>query len=189
MPRPTINWSIIPKALDFYEKLGYSYVEVPWIVSGEAINVTLPPDRTGLRTQDGPLVGSAEQSFLHMALNGDLLSGRHVACSPCFRDDEEDDLHQRYFFKVELILLSLVPILDANRRVRDMADEALVFFTGLYGGRDASIVPTEQGLDIEVNGIEVGSYGYRSYKELHWIFGTGIAEPRFSLASSGRFRR
>ena len=36
--------------------------------------------------------------------------------------------------------------------------------------------------DISLNGIEVGSYGYRTYAGHHWIFGTGLALPRMTIA-------
>ena len=30
------------------------------------------------------------------------------------------------------------------------------------------------------NKIELGSYGTRKYKNIEWVFGTGLAEPRLS---------
>jgi hypothetical protein len=63
-----------------------------------------------------------------------------------------------------------------------MSQDALFFYRSIYEARDAAIIPTAQGLDIELGGIELGSYGYRSYGRLHWIYGTGFAEPRFSQA-------
>lgn len=189
MPPPRINYHLVDEALKYYNTLGYRYVEVPWLISDEALRVTLPPDRVGLRTQYGALVGSAEQGFIQMMLDNELISGRCVAAGPCFRDEPVvDDLHQLTFFKVELIEVATMPIRDANRRIKDMADEAWVFFTSTWGiaERHAEIVLTPDGLDIEVNGIEVGSYGYRSYKDFHWIYGTGLALPRLSLAASRR---
>lgn len=106
--RPRIYWALIPRALLHYKTYDYEYIEVPWVISEEALRVTLPSDRVGHRTQDGPLVGSAEQGFVQMYLDGEL------------------------------------------------------------------------------NGIEIGSYGYRSYRELHWIYGTGLAEPRFTLAQKSK---
>jgi hypothetical protein len=32
------------------------------------------------------------------------------------------------------------------------------------------------------NDIEIGSYGMREYENFKWIYGTGMAEPRFSKA-------
>lgn len=33
---------------------------------------------------------------------------------------------------------------------------------------------------VEIPKGELGSYGYREYRNLQCIYGTGIAEPRFS---------
>jgi hypothetical protein len=176
-----IRWDFVSQAIAYYSGLGYSYVEVPWIVGPEAINVTLPPGHTAFTTMDGTLVGSAEQSFLHMALNGSLGEGDYVAATPCFRDDAVDRLHQRTFFKVELISLSPQP-LDASL-VPSMARMAHDFFTRMPGGDAATIVRTQAGFDIELGGVELGSYGYRAYAGWYWVYGTGLAEPRFSLAT------
>ena len=34
--------------------------------------------------------------------------------------------------------------------------------------------------DILINGIEYGSYGIRTFKDFYYIYGTGVALPRFS---------
>jgi len=181
---PKISWANVAKAISFYTHCGFSYVEVPWVVTDEAVNITLPPGVQAQRCQDGPLVGSGEQSLLQMALDGDLMSGRYVAASPCFRDDAPDVWHQRTFFKVEAMELSMLPIPDAHHRVEELADLALRFLGSLEGGEAVEIVETAFGLDIELYGIELGSYGYRSFGDLHWIYGTGYADPRFTLAST-----
>jgi hypothetical protein len=43
-----------------------------------------------------------------------------------------------------------------------------------------SEVVTADGLDIEVDGVEVGSYGRRACALGAYDYGTGLAEPRFS---------
>ena len=43
------------------------------------------------------------------------------------------------------------------------------------------IVKTEEGYDLEVGGIEIGSYGIRKCDYLEWIYGTACAEPRMSV--------
>jgi hypothetical protein len=45
-------------------------------------------------------------------------------------------------------------------------------------------VETEQGYDLECNGIEIGSYGIRSCEYLEWIYATGLAEPRMSIVKN-----
>lgn len=176
-----INWQRVARAVAHYSSIGYQYVEAPWIVGDEALGVTLPPDKTGLRTQDGPLVGSAEQSFLQLMLDGQLSAGRYVAATPCFRDDEVDDLHQRTFFKVELIR-----VFDDNQTASALCEQvvqdALGFFCSVAPADSLARRDTPIGCDIELDGVEIGSYGCRQYRGHHWVYGTGLAEPRFSIA-------
>lgn len=188
--RPAINWMLIGRAIDVYQHAyNYRYVEAPWIVPKSVIEVTLPPGRSGIHCEDGALVGSAEQSFIHMMLEGELEVGRYMAATPCFRDEvPEDELHLRRFFKVELIEVLPGPT-GHEARVQAMAQDALSFFAGTYDALASVIVPTEQGLDIELHGVELGSYGYREHRGHHWIYGTGIAEPRFSQAVARGRRR
>lgn len=188
-----INWSYVAKAIEFYQENGFKYLEVPWIVPEQAVAVTLPKDKKSLDTRLGTLVGSAEQSFIYLMQGNWLFNARHVAATPCFRDDPEDDLHHKWFFKVELIervapYLKQTAIEDV---VWNMATVALDFYQSLPGGAAAAIVPTPDGLDIELHGRELGSYGHRSYESVNgfvstrfaWVYGTGFADPRFSYAS------
>lgn len=175
-----INWEVIGESLSFYKKIGYQYIEVPWTVGEEALKTTLPPGRKGIHCDDGALVGSAEQSFIQLMLDEKLQPGRYVAATPCFRDEQSDTLHQRSFFKVELINFSREPMSLTKELVWEMATNARTFFHQTQS--KSLIFETEVGLDIELNGIEIGSYGYRNYKNNHWIYGTGMAEPRFSQA-------
>ena len=48
-------------------------------------------------------------------------------------------------------------------------------------GKGVDVVKTEQGFDLEYNGIEIGSYGIRSCEYLKWIYATGLAEPRMTI--------
>lgn len=175
-----INWGNVSKAIEFYVGRGYHYLEVPWIVSDAAMAVTLPPGHEATRCQDGALVGSAEQSFIHLMLEGRLAPGRYVAATPCFRDDQVDEWHRRYFFKVELIDFDTRPFPEPDVAARAMAGEAELFF--LARGAECKVVSTADGYDCELMGVELGSYGYRNYLDYHWIYGTGYAEPRFTQA-------
>jgi seryl-tRNA synthetase len=181
-----ISYANVQRAISFYTFCGFTYVEVPWIVTDEAVNVTLPLDVEAFRCQAGPLVGSAEQSFIQMALDGDLTSGRYVGASPCFRQEKVlDRLHQQTFFKVELIELSMLPIPNARHHVEALAELAQRFFESIPGCSDTQIVDVPGGFDIEHRGVELGSYGYRSHRDFHWIYGTGYADPRFRSTISG----
>jgi len=177
-----IDWWLIGEAVSHYKREGFKYIEVPWFVSDAAVRVTMPPGRMGHRTQDGPLVGSAEQSFIQLMMNGTLPPGKYVAATPCFRDDEVDELHQRYFMKVELIQVCGSQDLKVENQLHEMVKQALGFFQSWYEG-DYRIVKTDQELDIELNGIEIGSYGYREHEQFRWFFGTGLAEPRFTIVT------
>lgn len=181
-----ISWKFIAQAIEFYESIGFTYVEVPWIVDPKAVAITLPAGHTAFQTMDGALVGSAEQSFLALAMAGKLESGTYVAASPCFRDDTPDALHQRTFFKVELIDIRPRSESFGKYDVQKMAKIARSFFINLPQGWGVQIVECDHGLDIELNGIELGSYGYREHGDWHWVYGTGLAEPRFSLATAGK---
>lgn len=178
-----IRYDLIAKAIDFYEGKGFKYVEVPWIVGRDAINVTLPDGKVPLETQDGTLVGSAEQAFIQLAMDDAIKPGRYVAASPCFRDDVPDRLHQRYFFKVELIAIArdVLPSMS----VEEMAELARSFYATLPGGASCELAHVSAGIDLEIDGVELGSYGSRSHDGWRWTYGTGFAEPRFSIATTG----
>lgn len=184
-----IDYSLISRAIEYYRGKGFNYVEAPWIVKSKAIRSTLPEGKLPFYVtgeMGDSLVGSAEQAFVWLMLDGKLPLGSHMAAGPCFRDDEVDDLHQKTFFKVELIIvMDYAPppefayrmALDAYRGFRRcMPDAGEGFEVGM------KIVETEVGYDINLNGIEIGSYGVRSFEGHHWIYGTGLAEPRFSMA-------
>lgn len=183
--RPPTDWTRLARAVDWYVRRGYSYVEVPWIVPPGPALATLPEDRRPFETLDGVLVGSAEQSLVHLALSGALLPGRHVAVSPCFRDDPEDEVHFRHFMKVELMVLHRSPLHEAGSymHTRDVLDDARDFMSK-ESDRAPLLSATRAGVDLVLSGLEVGSYGYRSAGGVSWTYGTGLAEPRFSQALS-----
>jgi hypothetical protein len=185
LPSAEIDWTLLGRAVDFYKARGYTYVEAPWAVSEETLAITCPNPRFAARVDHlGALVGSAEQSFLHLDLAGDLGAGCFVACTPCFRlGDHGDGLHFPYFMKVELYrndhdVMALFKMLgDAGELYRELGAPA-----------DALQAPqTEEGVDITLNGIEIGSFGFRTHESAdgslhHWTYGTGLALPRFSQA-------
>lgn len=204
IPHANIDWGLLARAVAFYQSQGYKYVEMPWAVSPESVAITCPdPAFTGAVEGLGSLVGSAEQAFLHMDLAGKLGKGRFVALTPCFRlGDYDDDLHHPYFMKVELYVndaqdvgakvsgdtqasgdcgpflayLHMLSIVGQFNRAVLGEDE----IEGVHG------VETSEGCDVELNGIEIGSYGIREHNGHVWVYGTGVAEPRFSQARAAR---
>ena len=181
-----IRWQYLSRAFTYYSFI-YKPIEVPWIVSEKAIRATLPPEKIPFQTSGGYLVGSAEQSFIELTLTGNLNCGKYVACSPCFRDEQEDDLHQKTFMKVELFHRFSSRPSDNNiqNNIANMIADAKCCFKALNAKLDNNIIKTlktDEGFDLEINGIEVGSYGYREFDDIYWVYGTGLAEPRFSIA-------
>ncbi len=194
MSDPTeIRWDLVAAARSWYSRWGYRYVEAPWIVTQKAIKVTLPPGRCGYSLghpeySPGFLVGSAEQAFLQMMFDGQLPAGKYFAAGPCFRDEDKvDDLHSRSFFKVELI-----HVIEDKQTFEDVDDDSVYdlmstckrFFEDRCG-QLTSVVPTGHMMyDIELGGVEIGSYGLRTYENHKWVYGTGLALPRFSIAAT-----
>lgn len=186
--RPKIDYEMLGQAVAEYEKRGYRYVECPWMVPDHAIRATLPGDapyweaavrceydegRRDAFVESYGLVGSAEQSFLTL----DLPPGHYVGVTPCFRWEVEENIFTRHtFMKVELFVNH-----EESELMRVM-DDAFEVMSMLGNTNQIVTVPTEEGYDFNLFGIEVGSYGERATSELAWIYGTGLALPRFSAA-------
>ncbi len=181
-----IDYLVLAQALSFYEAHGFSYIEVPWAVSEAAINETLPPGKKPDIFLNGKcLVGSAEQSFIEYMLQERTL-GKHCAITPCFRDDVEDEWHQKYFMKLELyqFIQKGTDAKIVERHLERMIAVAKEFFSRYIPVRTQK---TNDGIDIVCahSGIELGSYGIRYLKDGDgWIYGTGVAEPRFSAVKA-----
>lgn len=185
-----IDWSRIGRAVEFYRSRGFTYVEVPWVVPREITEVTLPKGGIPFCLKpeggqwDSDLVGSAEQSFLWMSSLRILpFGGKFVGVSPCFRSDSRTRLHQQTFHKVELYAPTL-SLGDPETRTLSFLEEARSFFES--EGLSVESEKTALGTDLlSRSGIEVGSYGSRTWGGISWTYGTGLAEPRFSQALKG----
>lgn len=170
-----IDYGKIAKAIKHYTELGYEYIEVPWLVSQETMNVTAPSDRRLFDTFAGSLVASGEQSFIEIRKT--LKRGKYLCATPCFRDEQSiDELHRQYFFKVELI--------NVGPRHQGAAAMQLLFdaWKLFHNYWPVDTVKTDIGWDLNIGEVEVGSYGYREHDGFAWAYGTGIAEPRLSQA-------
>jgi hypothetical protein len=189
-------------AIRTYERFGYRYVDAPWAVSKQAMDITRPTwaGAETLRFVAGGVelcpVASAEQSFLQMQMDANKATrGPYVAFTPCFRNEPVvDDLHQPYFMKVELIYW-LDPegsFTEHEVVMHRMIDHARRFFESYI---DTDIVPNTElaqsdpvgvgGAAFDVvslrSGTEIGSYGIRQHPLVgRWVYGTGCAEPRLT---------
>lgn len=177
---PTIGWKNLNRTLEHFMAQGYTYVEVPWTVPRHITEITFPEAFAVLGAGADDLIGSSEQSFLHLALDGGLERGRYCALTPCFRHEAQyTNTHRPYFMKVELFN-TLTPTPEAMGKT---LVEGLDWFKKLTKNKGLlDIEHTAQGFDINLNGIEIASYGIRTYNGLTWLYATGLAEPRFSVA-------
>lgn len=176
---PPIDWSLLGRAVAFYQTKGYTYVEAPWFVDHAIQKQTFDGDacteinymEAGVPVHGSPsfLVASGEQSMLAL----DLAPGLYVTCTPCFRvEGSYDFLTRPYFMKVELFDNRAEP------KPSRLQHDAWEFMRNYVHERELVEVDTPEGTDLCIAGIEVGSYGYRG----DWAYGTGLALPRFGAA-------
>lgn len=189
------------RAIDYYERHGFKYINVPWCVSEEAMMITRPEwAKSSICTliaggEPTCPVASAEQSFLQLQIDaigrGERMAGKYVAITPCFRNEPVlDDLHQAYFMKVELIHWGETADGVCLRDVYDMVNTAQMLLnchvpTIRVVNEEPDPVSVGYAFDINAKstGIELGSYGIREYPAVgRWVYGTGLAEPRMTYA-------
>lgn len=173
-----VDWQLLGKAMFHYGCAGFTPVTLPWAVPRNIAAVTCADDGRMYPFEDGVLVGSAEQAFMELQFRGDLAPGRYVACTPCFRKEPElDDLHQKYFMKVELYSTEE----RQDGKALELAKAAQNFMKA-WAQVTPDIVKTDEGYDLQVAGIEIGSYMTRNHDGHVWTCGTGLAEPRLTIA-------
>jgi hypothetical protein len=151
------------------------------------VEATAPRPDAVYRVGGGALLASAEQSFMWLHDQREL-RGRHMSVTPCFRKEEQ---YSHYtlpsFLKLELIDVGDVSPESLCR----MVGSAASFFRKEGGevvlvdtSRDTGHLSFDLLLEARGRRVEVGSYGIRSMKllrDLTWIYGTGLAEPRTSV--------
>lgn len=181
----TIDMKAIFDAMVAYENMGYKYVDVPYIVDYKYNDHTMPDTTVALNHIDGKVYsGSGEQGFLELLDKEGLPPGKYQTITPCVRIADKDDTHNSVFVKLELCIIpdGAVP---NERLVSLVAFDAMN--TMAARGITAFIGGTDEGLDIiePLSGIELGSYGIRKdLADNEYIYGTGLAEPRFSYCKS-----
>src|SRR5574343_376646 len=101
-----VDVELIGQAINYYRDVGYTPKTVPMIVGDEAIRSTIPFGKGFSRhNNESSYVGSAEQSFIQMMMDGDLeQEGFYYAITPCSREESIlDETHLSTFLKIELI--------------------------------------------------------------------------------------
>lgn len=174
-----------------FERKDFIYVDAPWLVQQKVSVATKPfwarpiQHHVAALNHTFQIVASAEQSFLQMryelAQEGNTPTGRWQSMTPCFRDETEIDAQHRIgFMKLELI--------DWNPCSLDsMIEAALANFQQYV---DCRVILNVELLCFDIvsdkGNIELGSYGRRKAKikdqEFEWVYGTGLAEPRLTVA-------
>lgn len=188
----------ISDAIRYFELRGYRHTDVPMVVPMDINDLTCPSGVELTAHGDGVYSGSAEQGFLYLLDQNLLREGKYMALTPCMRGDELDETHFRVFVKLELI-----HVLGQGYTVNEIASKtklgeligSVMNFVFEQSSRckkpvKVSTIEVENckshiQYDIMLNDIEIGSYGLRhdSNGSLY-MYGTGIAEPRFSYAMS-----
>lgn len=179
-----IDYQKIENSIKFYKENGFNRIEAPWWVPNEITKITLPKDskQYSIINNNKDLVGSAEQGFLYMMNQGLLPEGKYQAVTPCFREETQGILKRKYFLKNELIIVNSNLLSD----MEEVINICFNFFKTQVPREDyLKKVYTNEGIDIEYSGVEIGSYGIRKYKHLKWVYATGCAEPRLTRAILG----
>ena len=181
-----IDWERITRSASYYSTIGYMQVDVPWVVERKFAMATCPEERFLVTSDFGELVGSAEQGFIQQDYLGLLGKGKFQAITPCFRtEDVLDFQHQRTFLKLELYVNDG----DLFKAMEEMATNAKTVARGFVHEKTTGtgiilpspiLVEVDGGLDLMMGGIELGSFGVRTFEHVAWAFGTGHAEPRLS---------
>lgn len=171
---PRIDYQKIVDATEYYKRLGYIETDVPWILPFKAYNATSPNDRRQFATLDGFLNASGEQSFIYLLQEGKELH-KNFCITSCFRDEPVlDDLHQIYFVKLELF------IRDATEEnLKNIIKDAKDFFDQFVETKEIQTGENSYDIIDVKNEIEIGSYGIRKIDGFTFIYGTGLALPRF----------
>lgn len=163
-----IDYMKIADACRYYECVGYKYFPVPWVVIDYFNDITRPPGNAQIYIHNmrpfspygQTLVGSAEQGFL--SVYKELLPNtKYYSVTPCFRNEENySNLVRPYFMKLELFIKEPTCALDWYF----LQQKACNFFRQ-YAEVEIDEINKNQ-IDLLVNGIEVGSYGYRKFDNM-----------------------
>lgn len=186
-PHVLIDWSLLAKAAQFYAQAGFTQTETPYALPEVYHSYTKPHNDPSFILNNGvfkeqphELVGSAEQGFIYLILN-DLVHTQEklFSITPCFRCDNYDDLHQPWFMKLELFHYSsefndIILMVNLVKKFLELQTKSPLIIVNT----------TVTSYDLELNGIEVASFGFRVVEGLTFIYGTGLALPRFSIADN-----
>lgn len=179
-----IDYNYINIANEYYLNKGYKRIETPWLVSEYIANLTKPEDSKEdyvIKRNDKHLIASGEQGFLYLILKEFLPKGKYQTTTPCFRNESFDFTHSKYFMKTELINFECTSL----NCLKILIEDSKRFFLKYFDEKHIKVEKLEDD-SYDINLVfndkvyELGSYGIRKHEFVEYIYGTGIAEPRFS---------
>lgn len=192
----SISWENISSILNYHVSVnGFKYVDVPWIIPKCIKSITFNCQDWNVLENNLCLIGSGEQGFIYCQVNEALEPERcYITSTPCFRNEENlSDIRKLYFMKCELFK-SLKEGDDYDKALEEIICAAENGLNQLIHNRKSIYrMKTEEGIDLMIDDVEIGSYYFREYKfndkKFRYVCGTAIAEPRFSsvLNSSSNF--
>jgi hypothetical protein len=188
---------LLAQACEWWAVRGFTYVDLPWLVPLKYIQPTLPAGRTSISTPNGEFVGSGEQSFLYLLDTKQLplsANNKFVGWTPCLRDEPTyDNQHKPYFLKAEWFIpygqgrIPLgIPLRELQIYLLQLVEQQQKFFKDFTAPLTQKLISWKTvrtgdfSIDIEANGIEVGSYGWRIFQDILYFYGTALALPRLT---------
>lgn len=179
-----IDLSLVYQAIQHYMKKGCFLAAAPYLVDPDIMAWTCPEgviDKRFTHVDGKQYVASAEQSFLQMEKDGRIGINQPpmLALTPCYRDESVlDETHLNIFLKLEIFEYNPESVSGDYFWANEMRN----FFW--QQGLNTEVKPTDLGFDVlDRFGMELGSFGYRvTPKGVNYVYGTGLAEPRASLA-------
>ena len=178
------------KYIAFFSSEKYRLIDVPFIVDVDVSALTKPSFVKDIyHSEDKVYVGSGEQSFLQLLKEDKIQCGKYMCITPCMRDENVlDDIHYKMFMKLELIHI-LKSTDNPYKKLEEM------FSMNVYINSNHlpdltwdEITKDKTDVDIYSNGIEIGSYGIRQAYGVNYIYGTGMALPRFTNIKNKDFK-
>ena len=179
---PGVNYRRLLESIDYYNYRGYEKINLPWIINEKYIKLTYKDGNKFIIKDGRALLGSAEQAFLREVFENNL-EGQFQCLTPCFRNDDEDELHFEYFMKNELFVYNEKYNFNNYKSVIEkMITDVYEFFENQTYLSTIKIIETDESLlsyDILLNDVEVGSYLIREIefegKKIMYACGTGFS--------------
>ena len=186
-----IDYNLLNESVKYFQNKGFKQIEVPWIVNSNTTKITTDISsviinyNNEITNVNNNLIGSAEQGFLQLIIENKLPFGKYQSISPCFRTEHDgyDNNHFPYFIKNELLIYT------DNKYIFTELSYLISDVVNLYNRYLQNVKRKETfgynsklQIDLMYNDIELGSYGIREINNEKYIYGTGLALPRFSQA-------